>query len=49
MLNVLLHDRRVGTLVREPETSIMSFILDEGYLVDRARAVLVDCSTSLLT
>jgi serine/threonine-protein kinase HipA len=40
MLDVLLHGRRAGTLVREPSTQIVSFVLDEDYMADPARPVL---------
>jgi serine/threonine-protein kinase HipA len=40
VLDVLLHGQRVGTLVREPSTEIVSFVLEEAYLDDAARPVL---------
>lgn len=40
MLDVLLHGRRVGALVREPSTQVVSFLLDEAYMQDATRPVL---------
>ena len=40
MLDVLLHGRHIGTIVREPKTSILSFVLAEDYLEDEARLIL---------
>jgi len=40
MLDVLLHGRRVGALGAEAGSPVVSFVLDEGYLVEPARPVL---------
>ncbi len=40
MLDVLLHGQHVGSLVREPSTQVVSFVLDEAYVADATRPVL---------
>ncbi|WP_063796223.1 HipA N-terminal domain-containing protein [Chondromyces crocatus] len=40
MLDVMLRDRRVGTLVRERGSSLLSFVLEDDYLSDPERTVL---------
>lgn len=40
MLDVLLHGRPIGTILREPRTTALSFVLAEDYLTDEARPVL---------
>ncbi|WP_437899896.1 type II toxin-antitoxin system HipA family toxin [Sorangium sp. So ce124] len=40
MLDVLLHGQRVGTLVREPSTRIISLVLEEAYMAEANRPVL---------
>jgi serine/threonine-protein kinase HipA len=39
-LEVLLGDRRVGTLAREASTPVIAFTLDRGYVDDRDRPIL---------
>ncbi len=39
-IDVRLHDRRVGVLVREEPTGIVSFVLDEDYLGEAVRPIL---------
>lgn len=39
-LDVLLHGRRVGTLVREPAGTVISFVADADYMADGERDVL---------
>ena len=40
MLDVSLHGRHIGTLLKEPGTSVVSFVLEDDYMADRARPVL---------
>jgi serine/threonine-protein kinase HipA len=40
MLDVFLHGQRVGTLIREPSTQIISLFLEEPYMADANRPVL---------
>lgn len=40
MLDVLLHGRRIGTILREARTTALSFVLAEDYLTDESRPVL---------
>src|SRR5437764_603032 len=39
-LDVLLYDRRIGTLEREAATDVVSFTLENDYFVERSRPVL---------
>lgn len=40
MLDVWIHDRLAGTIVREAATSVLSFVLREEYMADRGRPIL---------
>lgn len=40
MLDVWLHERHIGILDQDPDTRVVSFTLDEDYVLDRSRPVL---------